>query len=180
MQLLQAHFTEDLAEYYLAFEYHHSPSTIKKVAKGLLKQHPSSLRLYNVYAMIEWSRGNKDIANGIFTAALNMSSLNGPNQSRNEDSQSIDAILLWRNWAWLHLEATDNTLALQTLLSIVDGKPDHSINLSPTVLLRSKQYLSSTRDFLCSAGDFGRAVLYTECKHAPLSEPPFPHINKTI
>ncbi|PVH87003.1 DUF1740-domain-containing protein [Cadophora sp. DSE1049] len=181
LQLVQASFTEDLAEYYLAFEYHHSPSTIKKVAKGLLKQHPSSLRLYNAYAMIEWSRGNKDIANGVFAAALNMSSSTSSNKCEEGDSQPNDGIILWRNWAWLHLEAMDNTSALQTLLSIVDGKPDPSMSLSPTVLLRAKQHLSSTRDFLCSAGDFGRAVLYTEClalltylTSSPTSEPQSP------
>ncbi|KAH7418399.1 NRDE-2, necessary for RNA interference-domain-containing protein [Cadophora sp. MPI-SDFR-AT-0126] len=180
-QLVQASFTEDLAEYYLAFEYHHSPSTIKKVAKGLLKQHPSNLRLYNAYAMIEWSRGNKDIANGVFSAALNMNSTNSPQNRGTEHEQPNDAILLWMNWAWLHLGVPDHKSAIQTLLSIVDGKPDPSINLSPTILLRAKQHLSSTRDFLCSAGDYGHAVLYTEClalliylTSPPTSEPQSP------
>ncbi|KAK0124494.1 hypothetical protein ONS95_009444 [Cadophora gregata] len=180
-QLVQVHFTEDLGEYYLALEYHHSPSSIKKVAKGLLKQRPSSLRLYNAYAMIEWARGNKDIANGVFTAALNMSSSGAMNKMNIEEKPPNDAILLWRNWAWLHLEATDNTSAVQTLLSIVDGKPDPPISLSPTALLRVRQHLSSTRDFLCLVGDFGRAVLYTEClalltylTSPPTSEPQSP------
>ncbi|KAL5326754.1 hypothetical protein ACEPPN_004443 [Leptodophora sp. 'Broadleaf-Isolate-01'] len=166
-QLIQAHFTEDLAEYYLAFSYHHSPTTIKKIAKDLLKQHPSSLRLYNAYAMIEWSRGNRDIANGVFSAALAMSSGSSSsstvNKSDKEQEQSNDAIVLWHNRSWLSLEATDNASALQHLLSIADGKPDPSIALTPTILLRAKQHLSSTRDYLSSAGDFGRAVLYAEC-----------------
>ncbi|KAH7360719.1 NRDE-2, necessary for RNA interference-domain-containing protein [Rhexocercosporidium sp. MPI-PUGE-AT-0058] len=164
-QLIQAHFTEDLAEYYLAFSYQHSPATIKKIAKGLLKQNPSSLRLYNAYAMIEWSRGNTDIANGVFSAALTMSSSSssGLCKSDKEQDQPNDAIILWRNWAWLTLEATDNTTALHHLLSIADGKPDPTITLTPTILLRARQHLTSTRDYLSSAGEFGRAVLYTEC-----------------
>ncbi|KAL2074595.1 hypothetical protein VTL71DRAFT_8373 [Oculimacula yallundae] len=161
-QLVQAHFTEDLAEYFLAFEFHHSPTTIKKIAKGLLKQHPSSLRLYNAYAMIEWSRCNKDIANGVFSAALAMNS-NSSMATNESEGHSKDAIILWRNWAWLHLEATDNATALRHLLSIPDGKPDPSITPTPMILMRARQHLLSTRDFLSSKSDFNRAVLYTEC-----------------
>ncbi|KAE8451962.1 hypothetical protein EG329_002126 [Mollisiaceae sp. DMI_Dod_QoI] len=71
-QLTQANFTEDLAYYHMAFEYVNEPETIKKVAKGLLKQHPSSLKLYNMYALIEWSRGNKEVAKAVFSAALGL------------------------------------------------------------------------------------------------------------
>ncbi|CZS99769.1 uncharacterized protein RAG0_08091 [Rhynchosporium agropyri] len=180
-QIVQAHFTEDLAEYYLAFEFHHSPTTIKKIARGLLKQHPSCLRLYNAYAMIEWSRGNKDIANGVFSTALSMHSNSTTILSNSDKEQANDAITLWRNSVWLNLEAADNTSALRCLLSIPDGKPDPSITLSPMVQIRAKQYLVSTRDFLCSAGDFSRAVLYTEClalltylTAPPTSEPQSP------
>ncbi|KAG4430631.1 hypothetical protein IFR05_013880, partial [Cadophora sp. M221] len=182
-QLIQSRFTEDLAEYYLAFSYNHSPTTIKKISKGLLKQHPSSLRLYNAYAMIEWSRGNRDVANGVFSAALTMNSNSPASSSPNisNEEQSKDAIMLWRNWSWLTLEATDNTTTLQRLLSIPDGKPDPSITLTPTIILRAKQHLASTRDYLSSTGDFVRAVLYTEClalltylTSAPTAEPQSP------
>ncbi|EHK98055.1 putative UPF0614 protein like protein [Glarea lozoyensis 74030] len=60
--------TLDLAEYYMAFEWKNEPATIKKVCKGLLKQHPTSLRLYNAYAMIEAARGNRDVSNNSLTS----------------------------------------------------------------------------------------------------------------
>ncbi|KAA8568381.1 hypothetical protein EYC84_007417 [Monilinia fructicola] len=71
-QLANTYPIDDLAEYYLAFEWTNEPSTIKKVARALIKQHSSSLKLYNAYAMIEWSKGNQEISNGIYAAALGM------------------------------------------------------------------------------------------------------------
>ncbi|PQE13191.1 hypothetical protein CJF30_00003107 [Rutstroemia sp. NJR-2017a BBW] len=68
-QLTQIYPDDDFMEYYLAFEWCNEPDGIKKVAKALLKQHSSNLRLYNAYAMIEWSRGNKDISNSTISAS---------------------------------------------------------------------------------------------------------------
>ncbi|TVY82315.1 Protein NRDE2-like protein [Lachnellula suecica] len=115
-QLTQAYFREDLTEYYLAFEWRNEPDTIKKISKSVLKQHPSSLKLYNSYAMIEWTRGNKDAANGVLSAALNMSNSMSENDKR-------DSILLWKTWIWARLEDLDKASALQHLLSIVDVLP---------------------------------------------------------
>ncbi|OWO92944.1 hypothetical protein B2J93_3108 [Marssonina coronariae] len=175
-QLTKSHFTESLAEYYLAFEHHYEPSTIKKVAKSLLKQHPSSLRLYNAYAMIEWYHSNKEIANGVFTAALNMS------HSTPNSEHSTDAIMLWRNWAWLCLSDCDNTSALAHLLSISSGRPDPVTNLTPTLLLKAQHHLLSTRDYLSSSKSFSQAALYTDClalltylTASPTNEPQSPN-----
>lgn len=77
-----------------------------------------------------------------------------------------DAILLWQNWAWLCIEDSDLEAALKVLLAIPDGKPDVSISVSPTALLRVKQHLSSNKDFLTSSGDFSHAVTYAKCKRA--------------
>lgn len=91
-QLAQSHRSEELAEYFLGFQSINEPETIKKIAKSILKQYPSNLRLYNAYAMIEWSR-NKDIAKGVFTAALNM-------RYGTNGVSSNDTILLWKSWIW--------------------------------------------------------------------------------
>ncbi|KAK2630270.1 hypothetical protein QTJ16_001090 [Diplocarpon rosae] len=175
-QLTKSHFTERLAEYYLAFEHRYEPSSIKKIAKSLLKQHPSSLRLYNAYAMIEWYRGNKDIASGVFTAALNMS-CSTPNSE-----PSPDAIILWRNWAWLCLSDCDNASALAHLLSIPSGKPDPTTKLTPTLLLKAQHHLISTRDYLFSSNSFSQASLFTDClallsylTASPTTEPQSPN-----
>lgn len=160
-QLTQASFTEDLAQYHMAFEYINEPGTIKKVAKGLLKQHPSSLKLYNAYALIEWSRGNKEVANGVYSAALSM------NKSRSETESKPDSILLWKTLAWCCIEDGDKTSALRHLLGIPDGVPNSGVAPSPTALLRAKQHMTSTRDFLLSTGDPGHAVLYAECEKVP-------------
>jgi hypothetical protein len=155
-QLTQATLREYLAEYYLAFEWRNEPDTVKKSSKTLIKQHPSSLRLYNAYAMIEKARGNKDVANGVFSAALNMSRSMPENEER-------DSILLWKSWVWASLEDLDKYSALQHLLSIADGAVDAPVGLSPTALLKTKQHLESNRDYLISAGAAQYAVMYGEC-----------------
>jgi hypothetical protein len=156
-QLVQNYFQEDLAEYYLAFEYRNEPGTIKKTAKGLLKQHPACLRLYNSYAMIEWSRGNKEIASRVFTAALNMSN------SKSQGDLNGDSIILWRSWIWACLEDRDNSSALEHLLSIANGSPNSGITLTPAMLLKIKHHLSSNHDFFLSSGDLRHSVIYAEC-----------------
>ncbi|CZR66164.1 uncharacterized protein PAC_16065 [Phialocephala subalpina] len=156
-QLTQASFTEDLAQYYMAFESINEPETIKKIAKGLLKQHPSSLKLYNAYALIEWSRGNKDVAKGVFSAALSMS------QSNTDTESKPDSILLWKSLTWCCLEDGDKTAALIHLFCIPDGVPNAGVTPSPAGLLRAKQHITSIRDFLLSSGDPEHAVQYSEC-----------------
>ncbi|TVY38834.1 Protein NRDE2-like protein [Lachnellula occidentalis] len=155
-QVIQSHFQEDLAEYYLAFEWRNEPETIKKIAKNLLKQHPSSLRLYNAYAMIESARGNKDVADGVFSAALNMS------KSMSE-SDKKGSILLWTSWIWVSLEEGHKSFALQHLLCMADGAINTPVEVSPTALIKTKQHLISNRDYLLSAGDTRYATIYGEC-----------------
>ena len=160
-QLVQANFQEDFAEYYLAFEYQNEPETIKKISKGLLKKHPASLRLYNSYAMIERSRGNKETAKSVFAAALKMS------KSMSQKAPKNDSIILWRNWIWACLEDRENDSALRHLLSISDNISNIDTTLSPAILLKCKQRLTSNRDYLMSSGDLKHSVTYAECKPSP-------------
>ncbi|KAF2621431.1 DUF1740-domain-containing protein [Macroventuria anomochaeta] len=65
---------ELVGEYLLAFEYRYFPSEVAKSAKRLLKDRPSSLRLYNMYGLIEGHLGNPGKADHVFHAALNIQS----------------------------------------------------------------------------------------------------------
>jgi hypothetical protein len=155
-QLLKAYFREDLAENYLAFEWRNEPETIKKVSKSLLKQQPWSLRLYNAYAMIEWSRENKEAANDVYSAALNMAK-SMPANDRD------DSILLWKSWIWSYLEARDKASALSRLLSVESGLPNDANSPTPFQLLKTKQHLSRLRDYYLYSGSMLHAIAYAEC-----------------
>ncbi|KAF7879172.1 hypothetical protein EAF04_000371 [Stromatinia cepivora] len=160
-QLTQSYPIEDFAEYYLAFEWINEPNTIKKVAKTLIKQHSSSLKLYNAYAMIEWSKGNQEISNGIYTAALGMSK-SMPSSPESNDNK--DSIHLWKSLIWAHLSVGSKETALSHLLSIPHGitSPTIPIKLAPAALLKTQQYLSSNRDHFLTTRNSTYAVLYTE------------------
>ena len=163
-QLVEVSLDDGFAEYFLAFEWQNEPGTIKKVAKKLLKQYSSSLNLYNAYAMIEWEKGNKEIANGVFSAALRMGSSVSQNDSKDQDQvQSMDSILLWKSWIWACLEDNDHQAALKRLLSIPDGNLSIDHDHSATVLLKTKQHLTSRRDYLLSSGNVYHALLHMEC-----------------
>lgn len=146
-------------DYYLAFEFCYEPQDIKKIAKSLLKQNPQSLRLYNAYAMIEWSRGNREISTNVITAALGM-------RTSLPEVEQRESILLWKTWAWAYIDDGENSAALKCLFSIADGTPLTMKNpdlSSPAVLLKARQHLSSNRDFSVSSGDNYHAVIYAEC-----------------
>ncbi|KAH8595645.1 NRDE-2, necessary for RNA interference-domain-containing protein [Bisporella sp. PMI_857] len=155
-QISQIYYHQDFMEYYLAFEWRNEPDTIKKVAKSVLKRHSSNLRLYAAYGMIEYSKGNKDIASGVFSAALDMIS----KTSRDERK---DMIIIWKSWIWALLEEADNASALHLLLCIESGALNDTIKLSPATLLKTKQHLSSSRDHYLSAGEAACATTYVEC-----------------
>ncbi|TGO45671.1 hypothetical protein BCON_0374g00060 [Botryotinia convoluta] len=160
-QLTQSYPIEDFAEYYLAFEWINEPATIKKVAKTLIKQHSSSLKLYNAYAMIEWSKGNQEMSNGIYTAALgmNQSMPSSPDLNDNKDS-----VHLWKSLIWANISIGCRETALSHLLSIPHGisKPTTPTEMTPTALLKTQQRLSSARDHFLTTQNPTHAVLYTE------------------
>ncbi|KAM3070323.1 hypothetical protein ACMFMG_010155 [Clarireedia jacksonii] len=154
-QLTQIYPDDDFMEYYLAFEWCNEPDSIKKVAKALLKQHPSNLRLYNAYAMIEWSRGNKDVSTSIYSAALGMTKTMSA-------EEATDSVYLWKSLVWANLEIGDKETAVRHLLSIPDGIPNSSLSTSPAAILRTQRHLSSTRDSFLYSSHSIHAVLYTE------------------
>lgn len=123
-----------LSEYYLALDWINSPERLplidrcfdiaqadkntssRKTCKKLLKENPSSLRLYNAYALIEWRLGNCSMAENVFSTALVMCDSLGEDDTR-------DAILLWRSWAWELLEDDRLQEALNIIVSIPEGHP---------------------------------------------------------
>ena len=154
-QLAKLNLHREFSEYYLAFEWRNEPSTIKKVAKSLLKLHSSSLLLYRAYGLIEWEKGNKEVAIGVFSAALSM----GKTMPRSNES---DTILVWQSWIWKALNAGEKSTALTLLLSVADGTPNDILNLSPPMLLKTRQLFSSGRDSLVSCGDYSHAIIHAE------------------
>ncbi|KAI4228218.1 MAG: hypothetical protein L6R36_001797 [Xanthoria steineri] len=155
---------DSLAEYLLAFEEHVSPTTVRRSAKNLLKNRPSSLRLYDAYALLESRHGNTETANKVRDTAIKMS-------AKFEDSARRDAILLWRSRIWQHLSLGETSKALQQLSRYgsennVDATSDTNGKLSDeattTVRLRLRNALSAGRDHMLSIGSMTHAALYAE------------------
>jgi hypothetical protein len=63
---------EALAEYYLAMEWLNEPTGARKVAKGLLKQYSSNIRLYNAYALVEWANQNTEVSHKVLSSAAGL------------------------------------------------------------------------------------------------------------
>ena len=101
---------EQLAEYFLAFEYHFFPEAVEKTARSLLKKSKTSIRLYNAFALIQHRLGNVDVAETAFLAAIRMSGAQGT-------SAHCGTALLWRTWIWELLERGGNGIALTRLLT---------------------------------------------------------------
>lgn len=65
----------DVALYYLALNSLLEPTNLKKLAKSLLKQYPTSISLYNGYALAEHARQNDDIARKVLASATELASV---------------------------------------------------------------------------------------------------------
>lgn len=123
---------DELAEYYLAFELSCFPKQALKVAKGILKQRPSSPRLYNACATIAAKLGQVDRAAQIWAGAINMK------KSFSHAAQE-ELVLLWRGWIWCDLEADQPHTALSHLAcfgSSVNLDGSESISISSATILR--------------------------------------------
>ncbi|KAL2357107.1 NRDE-2, necessary for RNA interference-domain-containing protein [Cryomyces antarcticus] len=156
-------FNDVLGEYYLAYEYHHSASLVRKTAKALLKKNPSSLRLYNAYALVESRSGNSSTASRTFATAIGMS------EQLSQQAQ-LDVILLWRTWIWEALRVDDVSAARHRALSVFEAKPSpepasgtHAENTRAIATLKAQRHLTEGRDHCLSSRNFYHATLYSEC-----------------
>lgn len=102
---------DTLAEFTIALESVCDLKQAKKYAKGLLRKRPSSVRLYNAYALIEARNGQVSTAEQVWMTTLSMS------QNFGEESR-LDCILLWKSWVWEALKINDAQKAIRVLLSI--------------------------------------------------------------
>ncbi|TKA72401.1 hypothetical protein B0A55_05856 [Friedmanniomyces simplex] len=154
---------EILGEYCIASKLAFFPDEAAKAAKRLLKSRPSSLQLYNSYALIEAQLRRGERAAEVWTAALNL--------SRDfEDAKKDNAVLLWHSWTLtlLHPES-GRSKALRCLLAMCDGNPSSAGNSPDNATVSASQRLRMTQ--ACETG-FERliyskkaelAVLYAEC-----------------
>ncbi|KAI1374624.1 DUF1740-domain-containing protein [Hypoxylon crocopeplum] len=144
-----------LAPYYLAFESVNEPGNEKKTAKALLKQDSTNISLYLGYSILEWARGNKDVARTTLAAAMGLKTI----MIHSRVSLGIAA-------AWMELEDNNLTRSILQLCALSYNSSATSILESPTAspaqILKARQFLSSNRDYLLSSGDAENAIIYAE------------------
>ncbi|CAZ79699.1 unnamed protein product [Tuber melanosporum] len=155
---------EQLALYFLAWTWKNRPSSVKKVAKGLLKKFRTSLLLWNGYAQIEWRAGSTDSARNIFSTALGMSA-DFPEATRQ------DSIFLWRTWVWEELMHGDVSRAVRVLLSIdtgrllIDGDDElNSRGLPSALVLKARRHLEDSKGLMLSLGRVNHAIAFVETR----------------
>ncbi|KAI9808218.1 MAG: hypothetical protein M1825_004675 [Sarcosagium campestre] len=127
-----------LAEYFIGFELAYYPSSVRKTARDLVKKHPSSLRLYNAYALVEWRLDRIEAARKVFATALDMAHTLPENERQDE-------ILLLRTWIWEILQDGGGDEALCKLLSISGGTENDDLGsqISTAAVLRTRRALEN-------------------------------------
>ncbi|KAJ5087354.1 hypothetical protein N7456_010970 [Penicillium angulare] len=157
---------EELAEYSLAFELTCNPVMAKKMAKKLLKDRSSMLRLWNALAMMEVRTNNNEKALQIWSTALATSF------KWKETAKQIQRSILWQSWVWYYIEQGDDTAASYILHSITDEKIDPAKIpqvgqptpvFSPTDTVRSQKLLSASQEDALFLRDSHAYVASTEC-----------------
>jgi hypothetical protein len=129
-----------LAAYALAVEFACDRSKAAKYAKGLLKKRPSSLWLYNVYAVMNRRSGNLEAADRVWETTLSMCQTSRAFSER----ERIDAVLLWHTCIWEILEAGNLDHVSYLLISMPQNSPSlkapqdpKQCTFSPTSLLKT-------------------------------------------
>ncbi|KAL4932042.1 uncharacterized protein BDV17DRAFT_254797 [Aspergillus undulatus] len=138
---------EELAEYTVAVEFVCNEKEARKYAKSILKKRPSSLRLYNAYALIERRSGNHAAADHVWATAISMS-------KSFPDEQRVDVVLLWHTWIWELLEARNISDAARLLVSMPQNNVDLKTfpngtshpSFSATILLKIRSYLAEAQE----------------------------------
>ncbi|KAK3705232.1 hypothetical protein LTR37_013393 [Vermiconidia calcicola] len=156
------HPTDDtLSEYHLAFKLHAFPNEAVKTAKRLLKARPSSLRLYNAYALIEARLGRLEKAEEVWSAALTSAA------SFREGGRG-DGAVLWHSWVMTLLSSSEGAeeRALRVLVAIADeGFSATGVIKSAEVAdVTATQRLKATRhlEHAIATSRLGRAMLYID------------------
>lgn len=155
-QLVRTFGIRGLAPYYLAFEAMNDPGNEKKTAKALLKQDSTNIVLYRGYSALEWAKGNKDVARNTLAAAMGLTSIS----SHEKLSLAISA-------AWMEIEDCNFSKGILQLCAVSSDNPSetsilHSPSASPAQILKTRQLLSSNRDYSLSSDDIEKSIIYAE------------------
>jgi hypothetical protein len=145
---------ETLAEYYIAFKARFLPNETAKVAKRILKQHSSSMRVYNAYALAE-ARTDLVKAMEIWPAALSL-------RNRAGIVRQEDAVYLWHSRLITQVNNGDDQGGLSLLLAMAG---DIELDLSSEVhtrQLRVVRHLEEAFDRMQLSGRPTHAVLYAD------------------
>ncbi|KAF7590421.1 hypothetical protein BBP40_002877 [Aspergillus hancockii] len=155
-----------LAAYTLAVEFACDRIKAAKYAKSLLKKRPSSLWLYNVYALMEQRSGNSEAANRVWETTLCMSRTSKAFSER----EKIDAVLLWHTCIWEILEVGNLDYVSYLFISMPQDNPSlkalqdtEQCTFSPTSLLKTRSLLSDNQEALLTARKADSFVASTDC-----------------
>ncbi|KAI6894850.1 DUF1740-domain-containing protein [Hortaea werneckii] len=155
---------DGIGVYHIAFSAHAFGPEALKIAKKLLKEHSSSLRLYNAYALAEAKVGKGlSKAAEVWRTALGMSQNFGKNAAEG-------SVLLWHGWVHSCLANGDEKSAVNLLLAMGDGieafprKQENRPDILPSRRLKSIQYLDSTLERTLYQGKLGLAASLADCR----------------
>ncbi|MCJ1332548.1 Protein nrde2 [Thelotrema lepadinum] len=138
----------EVLEYYVAFESHFYGESARKVSRALIKKQPSSLRLYNVYALVEYRLRKPEKAQDALKKAIQMSSGN------------LDIALLRRTLIWetMDLEGAEAALLQLFATSGVDQENQGPNNIDASTILAIQKELLSSRDRAMSSKSYSQAL----------------------
>ncbi|KAF6836938.1 NRDE2-like protein [Colletotrichum musicola] len=154
-QLVTSGCRNELAEYCLAVDMVNDSKSTKKRAKTLIKRDPANLLLYNAYALAESAQGNADVARQVVSSATGLATSPNLGQGLN----------LWTTWAWMELEAGNNTKAVVRLCAAVDEtlkNNTESTAATPTQAMRAFQMLLDSLEQQISTKKLDDAVATAE------------------
>ncbi|KAK5707857.1 hypothetical protein LTR97_000396 [Elasticomyces elasticus] len=153
---------EALAEYHVAFKLAFFQDKAVKAAKQLLKSRPSSLRLYNAYALTEARLGRIERAAEVWTTALKMS-------KGFADHEQVEVVLLWHSWTLTLLyQEGERSDVLRCLIAMCDANPSYvaasrNTGISSSERLRAAQVCEAGFERMVYSRRADLAVLYAEC-----------------
>ncbi|OKL61538.1 hypothetical protein UA08_03309 [Talaromyces atroroseus] len=154
LKLLVGTFPQDdiLAECTLAVEFALDPSEGKKYAKSLLKKRPSSLRLYNAFALMETRNDNFSTASHVWATTLSMA-------ASLSETQKLEYGTIIRSWVWEYMVLGRIDAAIKVLISVPDFVIDlktleqGSFSIIPTQRLKTERFLRECADHAVSRHD---------------------------
>ena len=134
----------EFLEYYVAFELWHLTDRARKTIKSRLRKQQSNLRLYNIYALVEFRLGSIAKAQDALQKAIRMS------------KSHPDTVLLRRTLVWETLEDSGPDTALAQLLGTSAQTPStsntadldaHAIHSLQRELIASRERALPTKSY---------------------------------